>query len=236
MKYISYILIPLFIMSCDPKDFQRILDTANQNVLTNADISSGLKEALNIGVQKGVTTLSAQNGYYESIYKILLPLEAKKVVDKLKFIPGFADLEKEAVKKINLAAEDAAKSASPIFVKAIREMTISDVTNILMGDKNAATLYLHNKTYQNLYSEFNPVIITSLNKFGALNLWKDAITKYNSLPFVEKINPDLGDHVTRKALDGLFALIEQKELGIRTDISQRTSDLLKKVFAKQDKP
>lgn len=236
MKLLPYFFMVLFLMSCDPKDFQKILESANQNVLTNADISSGLKEALHAGVQKGVSTLSAPNGYYESVYKILLPAEAKKVIDKLKFIPGFADLEKEAIKKINLAAEDAAKSASPIFVKAIREMTITDVTNILMGEKNAATHYLHNKTYQNLYSEFNPVIMTSLNKFGALNLWKDAITKYNSIPFVEKINPDLGDHVTRKALDGLFSLIEQKEYGIRTDISQRTSDLLKKVFAKQDKP
>ena len=86
-----------------------------------------------------------------------------------------------------------------------------------------------------MYKDFNPVILNSLNKFGALNLWKDAITKYNNLPFVEKINPDLADHVTNKALEGLFDLIEKKELGIRTDLQQRSSDLLKKVFAKQDR-
>jgi hypothetical protein len=104
-----------------------------------------------------------------------------------------------------------------------------------MGEKNAATTYLHNKTYSSLYNEFKPVMNTSLNKFGALDLWTDAITKYNSLPFVTKVNPDLADHVTSKALVGLFSLVEKKELGIRTDINQRSSDLLKRVFAKQDK-
>lgn len=234
MKPLSIIFLTFFLISCDPKDFQDLLNSANQTGLSNAEISAGLKEALDLGVQKGVKTLSSTNGYYESIYKILLPEEAKKVVDKLKFIPGFSDLEDKAIKKINQAAEDAAKSAGPIFVKAIKEMTFSDVMDILLGDKNAATQYLHQKTYQNLYGEFNPVIVNSLNKFGALDLWKDAINTYNSLPFVERLNPDLGDHVTQKALVGLFDLIEKKELGIRMDIQQRTSDLLRKVFARQD--
>ena len=103
-----------------------------------------------------------------------------------------------------------------------------------MGDKDAATQYLHRVTYNSLYSEFNPVIVNSLNKFGALDYWESAVNKYNSIPFVTKVNPDLADHVTEKALVGLFDVVEQKELGIRTDISQRTSALLKKVFAQQD--
>jgi hypothetical protein len=114
-------------------------------------------------------------------------------------------------------------------------MTFDDVMGILMGNKNAATQYLHNKTYTPLYNEFKPVMVNSLNKFGVLDLWSDAINKYNSLPFVTKVNPDMADHVSSKALVGLFALVEKKELGIRTDISQRTTDLLQKVFAKQDK-
>ena len=106
--------------------------------------------------------------------------------------------------------------------------------NILMGEKNAATNYLHNATYAALYGEFKPVVVNSLNKFNALEYWEDAMNKYNSIPFVSKVNPDLADHVTNEALKGLFSLIEQKELGIRTDISQRTSDILKRVFKKQD--
>jgi Protein of unknown function (DUF4197) len=232
MKKLSIVLMTLFLCSCDPKAWQTVMD--NANTLTNADIANGLKEALNKGVEKSVQSLSAQNGYYDSVYKILLPDDAAKIIDKLKFIPGFENLEQEAIKKINQAAEDAASKATPIFVGAIRQLTFDDVMNILMGDKNAATQYLHRTTHTALYNEFKPVMNSSLNKFGALDLWTKAINKYNGLPFVKQINPDLADHVTGKALVGLFDLIEKKELGIRSDISQRTSDLLRKVFAKQD--
>ncbi|MCB9309055.1 MAG: DUF4197 domain-containing protein [Lewinellaceae bacterium] len=235
MRALTFIFITLFLVSCDPKDLQRVLDNVSTSgVLTNADISAGLKQALDKGVEQSVRTLSADNGYYASVYKILLPNEARNVVDKLKFIPGFENLEEEAVKKINKAAEDAATKASPIFLNAIKGMTFSDVTSILMGDKNAATQYLHNKTYDALYGEFKPVMVNSLNKFGALDYYSQAVNKYNSIPFVTKVNPDLADYVCQKALVGLFSLIEKKELGIRTDLSQRTTDLLKKVFAKQD--
>ncbi|MFZ1751118.1 MAG: DUF4197 domain-containing protein [Saprospiraceae bacterium] len=234
MKYLSFILVPLFLLSCDPKDLQKVLDSVSNVPLSNADIAAGLKQALDKGVDQSVKTLSATDGYYASIYKILLPDEASKIIDKLKFIPGFSNLEEEAIKRINKAAEDAASKAGPIFLNAIKQMTFEDVMGILMGEKNAATTYLNNKTYSALYNEFTPVMNASLNKFGALDLWKDAITQYNSLPFITKINPDLADHVSNKALVGLFALVEKKELGIRTDISQRTTDLLQKVFAKQD--
>lgn len=236
MKYLGFLLIPFFLVSCDPKDLQKILDSTSGSIpLSNADIAAGLKQALDKGVDQSVKTLSATDGYYASIYKILLPEEATKVIDKLKFIPGFTNLEEEAIKKINRAAEDAATKAGPIFLTAIKQMTFNDVMGILMGDKNAATQYLYNKTYTPLYAEFKPVMVNSLNKFGVLDLWSDAINKYNTLPFVTKVNPDLADHVSNKALVGLFALVEKKELGIRTDISQRTTDLLQKVFAKQDK-
>ena len=235
MKYLSFILLPLFLLSCDPKDLQKVLDTVGNVPLSNADIAAGLKQALDKGVDQSVKTLATTDGYYASIYKILLPEEATKVIYKLKFIPGFTNLEEEAIKRINKAAEDAASKAGPIFLSAIKQMTFDDVMGILMGEKNAATQYLHNKTYTPLYNEFKPVMVSSLNKFGALDLWSDAINKYNSLPFVTKINPDLADHVSSKALVGLFSLVEKKELGIRTDISQRTTDLLQKVFAKQDR-
>jgi hypothetical protein len=233
MKKFSFLILILVLSSCDPKAWQQVLESGS-GLLSNADISAGLKDALDKGVDKSVKTLAAQNGYLNSAYKILLPDDATKIIEKLKFIPGFENLEQEAIKKINQAAEDAASKATPIFVGAIKQMTFDDVMNILMGEKNAATQYLHAKTYSGLYNEFKPVMNTSLNKFGALDLWTKAISKYNGLPFVKQINPDLADHVTGKALVGLFDLIEKKELGIRTDLSQRTSDLLCKVFAKQD--
>ncbi len=234
MKYLTILLTSLMLISCDPKDLQNILNTVGNVPLSNADIAAGLKEALDKGVDQSVKTLAAKGGYYDSVYKILLPKEAQGVIDKLKIIPGFSNLEQEAIKKINQAAEDAASKAGPIFLSAIKQMTFDDAMNILMGDKNAATQYLHRTTYNALYNEFKPVMVNSLNKFGALDLWKDAIDQYNSIPFITKVNPDLADHVSTKALVGLFSLVEKKEAGIRTDISQRSSDLLKRVFAKQD--
>lgn len=234
MKKLFFILFIFLIpmVSCDPAALSKVLDTAG--VLSETDMANGLKEALNNGVENSVKTLAAENGYYASLYKIVLPEEAVKVTNRLKVIPGFQNLEEEAVKRINKAAEDAASKAAPIFLNAVKQMTFTDVKNILMGNKNAATQYLIRTTRLAVYNEFKPVINTSLNKFGALDYWGNAMNTYNKIPFVDKINPDLADHVTGKALDGLFDLIEKKELGIRTDINQRTSAILKKVFAKQD--
>ena len=221
--------------ACDAATMQKVLDAAGDlTQVGETDIANGLKEALDKGVKNAVTNLAKENGYYQSAYKILLPEEARVVTEKLKFIPGFNNLEEKLVQKINQAAEDAASKAGPIFVTAIKNMTIKDALGILMGEKNAATQYLNTNTYKSLYSEFKPVLVNSLNKFGALDYWSNAVTKYNALPLVKDVNPDLADHINTKALVGLFDLIEKKELGIRTDISQRNSDLLKKVFAKQD--
>ncbi len=232
-KIILLFSISLLFASCDPKDLGNILGTLEDS-LTDADVSAGLKEALQLGVDKSVESLSLTDGFYRSSYKILLPDEANKVVDKLSFIPGFDQLEEEMLKRINRAAEDAASKAGPIFLSAIKSMSFEDAMNILMGEQNAATTYLHNKTYNALYDEFKPVLVNSLNTFGALDYWSDAVNKYNSLPLVTDVNPDLADHINSKALYALFDLIEDKEVGIRNDISQRTSNLLRKVFAKQD--
>ena len=234
-RLILILLVSVSMAACDAATMQRVLDGASSLVeLSDGDIANGLKEALNVGVDDAVKKLAKENGFYSSVYKILLPAEAQAVADKLKIIPGFGDLEEKMIKKINQAAEDAAGKATPIFVNAIKSMTINDAMDILMGNKDAATKYLHKNTYNGLYGEFKPVLENSLNKFGALDLWTNAITKYNSLPLVNDINPDLSDHINTKALGGLFTLIEKKELGIRSDISQRTSDLLKRVFEKQD--
>jgi len=234
-KVFVYFFLVLGLVSCDPKDLQSVLDTVSSAGLSNLDIANGLKEALEFGVDNSVDFLSAKDGFYKSSYKILLPDEANTVISKLKIVPGFSNLEEELVKKINYAAEDAAKKAGPIFLSAVRGITFDDAMNILMGEKNAATQYLHTRTYNSLYGEFKPVLDNSLNSFGALDLWRDAVNAYNKIPFITKVNPDLSDHINSKALYGLFDLIEVKEQGIRTDVSQRTTTLLKDVFAKQDR-
>ena len=234
-KAVIYLFLVLGLVSCDPQDLQRVLDTVGSTGLSNLDVANGLKEALEFGVDNSVDLLSVTDGYYKSAYKILLPDEANTVIDKLKIIPGFSNLEEELIKRINRSAEDAAKKAGPIFLDAVRGITFDDAMSILLGEQDAATQYLHSRTYNSLYGEFKPVLDNSLNSFGALNLWADAVNAYNKIPFITKVNPDLSDHINTKALYGLFDLIEDKEQGIRTDVSQRTTSLLKDVFARQDK-
>lgn len=225
----------IFMVSCSPAQLQQALGTVLDTPLTSAEAGAGLKEALNIGISKGSDQLSQVDGYFKSPYKILLPAEARKITDKLKNVPGFSGVENTILEKINRGAEDAAKKAKPIFVDAIRAMTFSDAMGILLGEKDAATRYLERTTSDKLYQEFNPVIVESLDKFSARKYWSDAVTAYNKIPFVERANPSLDEYVTKEALSGLFAMVQKEELNIRQNIGARTSDLLKKVFAKQDK-
>lgn len=201
---------------------------------TLEEIGRGLKEALSNGINKGVNALSQKDGYFKSAYKILLPADAQKVADKLRGIPGFTNFENELLEKMNRGAEDAAREAGPIFLTAIRSLTFQDATNILMGSDNAATEYLNRTTNQQLYDKFNPKIVTSLDKIGANDLWRRAADAYNKIPFVTKVNNDFDDYVTKQALKGLFGKIEEEERNIRNNRTSRTSELLRKVFAKQD--
>jgi hypothetical protein len=216
-----------------------LLDKAKKAIsgesLTSEEIGGGLKEALNIGVGEAVDFLSLEDGYYKSAYKILLPEEVQAVTSRLKAVPGFANVEEDLIEKLNRAAEDAATKAKPIFISAIKQMTFQDAMNLLMGEKDAATRYLERTTYDQLFAEFLPVIQESLDKVNARQYWRDAVTAYNKIPLVKKTNPELDDYVTKQGLNGMFQLVEQKELDIRQNSSARTSDLLKKVFAKQDK-
>lgn len=229
---ILFLVFTLILTSCDV--LQQVATTAIEKALTGDDIGNGLKEALTLGIGKGSDVLSQKGGYFNSAYKILLPAEARQITDKLKFIPGFNKVEDIVLEKINAGAEDAAAKAKPIFVSAIKQMTITDALNILMGDKNAATEYLKRTTFQQLYNEFNPVIVTSLDKYDARKYWGDAVNTYNKIPLVKKANPSLDEYVTNQALNGLFSMVEEKERSIRTNTGERVTDLLKRVFAKQD--
>jgi hypothetical protein len=234
-KFVALLLVAQF-ASCTSQELQSALGTVlgDNAALTNADIGNGLKQALEIGITEGATRLSQKDGYFKSPYKILLPKEAQEVTNRLQNIPGFSQVENEILEKINRGAEDAAKKAAPIFVNAIKDMSFNDALGILMGEDNAATVFLNTATYQSLYAEFSPVIVESLDKFNAQKYWADAINTYNKIPFIEKVNPDLADYVTQQALTGLFSMVEKKEKDIRVNVNSRSSDLLKKVFAKQD--
>lgn len=203
--------------------------------LSQVDVGNGLKEALNIGLSEATDFLSAKDGYFKSPYKILVPAEAQSVVSKLKFVPGFNNVEADLTERMNRAAEDAAVKAKPIFIDAIKKMSFNDAMSILTGDNDAATKYLQKSTSADLVAAFKPIIQECLDKVNARTYWRDAVGAYNKIPFVSKTNPELDDHVTQTALAGMFALIAKKELAIRTDTNLRTSDLLKKVFTKQDK-
>ena len=234
MKW-SYFVLLFFSLSLDvDAQFKDILNKAKNSVSSlgknDGDIGAGLKEALNNGIESAVTQLSAENGYLESPYKILIPEDAQKVINKVKMIPGFQDIETKLIHQMNSAAEIAAKKATPIFVNAIKQMSFQDAKSILTGPDNAATSYLDKTSRKPLYDEFLPVIQNSLDEVNARTYWKSVVDAYNTIPFVKKMNPALDDHVNNNALDGLFSLIAVKEKGIRTDVNQRTSDLLKKVF------
>jgi hypothetical protein len=203
-------------------------------ILSTADIAAGLKEALNNGIDKQVSKLTQTDGFYKNqLVKILMPAELQKVDKTLRDI-GLGSLADEGLKLMNRAAEDAVKEATPIFVSAVKNITFNDARNILLGNNEAATTYLKGTTSSQLYAKFNPVIKSSFSKVGADKVWKNIITKYNQVPLVNKVNPDLTDYVTNEALDGVFKMIAVEEKDIRTNLNARTSALLKKVFAAQD--
>ncbi len=162
-----------------------------------------------------------------------MPQELQKVDKTLRDI-GLSNLADKGLKLLNRAAEDAVKEATPIFVEAVKSITFNDARNILLGPDNSATNYLSRKTNSALYHEFNPVIQNSFAKVGADQIWSTIIEKYNSIPFVNQVNPELTDYVTKEALKGVYKMIAVEEKQIRTKISSRTTDLLRKVFVLQD--
>ncbi|MFD1162709.1 DUF4197 domain-containing protein [Hwangdonia seohaensis] len=216
-------------------ELQEIAKQLPQNgSLGNAEIASGLRQTLDFGIDKQVTKLTQTDGFYKNeLVKILLPEELQKVDKALRDI-GLSKLADEGLKVLNRAAEDAVKEATPIFVSAVKDITFADAKTILLGNDDAATQYLTNKTQTALYHKFNPVIKNSFSKVGADEIWNNLINKYNNIPFTNNVNPDLTDYVTGEALKGVYTMIAVEEKDIRTKLSSRTTDLLKKVFALQD--
>ena len=232
--YLKSILFTIFITLSACAELQQVVNTLPSGTLTNADIASGLKQALDKGIDQQVKKLTLEDGFYKNnLVKIGLPDELQKVDKALRDI-GLSKLAEEGIKILNRAAEDAVSEATPIFIDAVKGITFADAKNILLGEDNAATEFLKGGTSDALYSKFEPVIKTSFNKVGADKIWTDLINKYNTIPFVKKVNPDLTNYVTLEALNGVYAMIAVEEKEIRTKVSSRTTDVLKKVFALQD--
>lgn len=202
--------------------------------VSEREIVLGLKQALEFGVAEGVAQLNRENGYFkDEAVKILLPEELKKVDEALRKI-GLSSLADEGLKVLNRAAEDAVAEAKPIFINTIKEFTFNDAKAILVADNDlAATQFLQQKTTSQLQQAFTPKIQASLGKVGADKIWEEIIDKYNSMPLVKPVNPNLTEYVTERAIAGLFVKVGDKEKEIRNSISARTTALLQKVFALQ---
>ncbi|MFW5792781.1 MAG: DUF4197 domain-containing protein [Bacteroidota bacterium] len=207
--------------------------------LTEAEVIEGLKEALVVGASNSVVKANATDGYYaHDFIKIPFPPEAETAKQVMIDYLGLEETVNDFIRELNRSAEHAAIQAKPIFVNAITEITFEDAWDILYGEDNAASNYLHLKTFDNLFTAFSPDISNSLETIGASQTWETLANAYNQYaiysPIHETINTDLGEYATGKALDGLFFLIEEEELKIRTDASARISEILQRVFGEQD--
>lgn len=199
--------------------------------LTTNDVIGGLKEALNKGIEKGTTQLSATDGFFaNAAIKILMPAEALKVEESLRSV-GMGDKVDAAILNMNRAAEDACKTASPIFLSAIKNMSFTDAWAIFKGSDNAATNYLQKQTTAELTTAFKPIIDAALSKLDATKHWNTIFSNYNKFS-LKKVNPDLTAHVTEKALSGIFYQLAIEEQKIRKDPAARTTDILKNVFGR----
>lgn len=233
---LSLIVSVLGIQSCAGQKINlgKVLDGISKTVqggsLSTDEVVSGLKQALQVGINKGADSASRINGYFlNPVIKIPFPPEVVKIETALRKVGLGGEVDK-FVMALNRGAEEAAKEAKPIFINAILSMNFADAWAILKGEKNAATMYLKRTTSEQLIAAFSPVVEKALQKTQATRYYTDLANTYNRLPFVQKVNPDLKLYATQKAIDGLFILVENEEAKIRENPWARTTDLLKKVF------
>ncbi len=230
-------ILSVAMMGCTATQINQAISGAGKSIgeapLTANDVAEGLKEALIKGISNGADLTSQVDGYFKNeAIKILFPPDVKKVEEKLRQIGLSNDVDK-FIMTLNRGAEDAAKEAKPIFISAIKSMTIDDAWGILKGDQDAATQYLKRTTSAQLKEKFSPVIQNSLDKVNATKYYGDLVNAYNKIPFTDKVNPDLNDYATDKAIEGLFVMVAREEKNIRVDPVARTTDLLRRVFAAQ---
>lgn len=227
-KLITILLLSVALSSCE---ILTNLPTGTGGGVTETEAADGIKEALGQGLVKAVLQLNKEDGFFkDALYKVLLPPDAKKIENTLRDL-GMSKMVDKAILQINRAAEDAAGYAKPIFVDAIKSMTIADAIGLVRNGDTSATHFFRVKTTDKLIAAFSPVIKSSLDKLDATKYYADVVNTYNNFPTTfKKINPDLPSHVTGKAVDALFDLVGKEEQNIRQNIAARTTDLLRKVF------
>ncbi|MBI4946427.1 MAG: DUF4197 domain-containing protein [Bacteroidetes bacterium] len=239
---ISFTLLSIFLFFCytsGQSNLNKALNDATKNLnqlksgnkpLTNDEVVRGLREALNVGTNNSTALASKLDGFYKNpLIFIPFPPETQKIKNTAVSL-GMKKQVQDFEMSINRAAEEAAKTAAPVFLDAIKAMTIQDGFSILKGADNAATNYLKNKTSNDLTVRFLPIIKNAIQKVQVTRYWNPIITKYNKIPGVQKQNPNLEKYITARALDGIFKLIAGEEKKIRTDPRARVSDILQKVF------
>lgn len=244
-KVILPLVLIFFILLNSCAELMTTLQTATSGApLTEAEVAEGLKEALRVGARNSAGKLAKQNGYYgDDLIKIYLPEEANVIVDNITKIPGGQQLIDDVVIRINRAAENAAKEVAPVFISSIRQMTVRDAFNILNGANDAATQYLRKTTNDELFNLYRPRIQTSLEKdlvgdLSTQDSWDELTGAWNKfagsvagrLAGMEKVEVNLGNFLTQKALDGMYLKVAEEELKIRNDVNARVTAILKRVF------
>ena len=225
-RYLTVLFVAIGLSSCET-----LSNLPISVPVTESEAAEGLRQALDQGVGRGISLLNKEDGFFgNQAYKLFLPAEAQRIENTLRTL-GMGGMVDRAILQINRAAEDAVGHARPIFVDAIRQMTITDALNIVRGSNSAATDYFRQKTKDRLITAFTPVVKGSLDQFSATKYYSDVISTYNNFPTtINKINPDLPSYVVGRAVDALFDQIAQEEANIRANPVARTTDILKKVF------
>lgn len=228
-KLLSIVTLSVMLCSCDM--LSKLPTGTGSGGVTESEAGEGIKEALGQGLVKAVLRLNQTDGFFkDALYKVLLPPDAKKIENTLRDL-GMNKMVDKAILQINRAAEDAAGFAKPIFVDAIKSMTLSDAIGLVRNGDTSATHFFRVKTTDKLLAAFLPVIKSSLDKLDATKFYGDVVNTYNNFPTtIKRINPDLPSFVTGKATDALFDLVAKEELNIRQNFVARTTDLLRKVF------
>lgn len=230
--FFTLLIISISLGSCET--LQQVANAAGAGTgigTSNTEAAAGIKEALAQGITKSVLQLNANDGFFRNeLYKVLLPPEARKIENTLRDL-GFNSLVDKAILQINRGAEDAAGYAKPIFIDAIKNMTLSDAIGLIRNGDTSATHFFREKTTAKLLAAFRPVIAQSLDKADATKYYGDMVSRYNNFPTTfKKLNPDLTSYVTQRATDALFNLIAKEEINIRTNLAARTTDILRRVF------
>ncbi len=238
MRLIPIGIVVLILAGCSEKDLRQAYETVSASAeevpLTNSEVVAALKDSLSRGISKGAHIASAKDGYYGNPQlKIEFPTEVRKVEKALRKI-GFGKDVDRFVMQLNRGAEKAAAKSKPIFIKAITSMTIRDAFDILNGAEDAATQYLIRTTGDDLREQFLPVVSDTLQQTSATRYYGDIVNKYNQLPLVNDVDPDLEAYATDRAIAGLFVLIADEEASIRANPAARTTKLLRRVFGSLD--